>query len=190
MANLFELLPKESIILILNKFNNIDTGRKYEHPSRRYILSLYLTCSNFKWLEQISISARESHEVNETYSTFDIFGNNIGIQLTHHYKAADYPDEYLVDMISGFKYTDIRGNDSEINLFCAYHAPYNGIHYDTNIIIQVLTKIIDQIKNQNPIFYKWYRKIINSDCNNLLVQYKIENNYDMTPMCIFDKSAL
>jgi hypothetical protein len=94
MTNQLEFLPEELIILALNKIAIIEVNGRYDHPDRRDILSLYLTCKKFKWLEKISISIVENYEINRVYSTFDIFGNNVNIILTHHYRANDFRDKY------------------------------------------------------------------------------------------------
>jgi hypothetical protein len=195
MTGCIEFLPGGLVILILNKFNNIDKKGQRDHPARRSILSLYLTCSKFKWLDNISITSVEKYDIDETYSTFDIFGNDIGIQLTHHYTTDNYP-EYQVDMISGFEYTDLQGIYNEICVCCLDELSYDGmrheingkeISYEGDDIRQALENIIKQIKHQDLIFYHWLKKTTDGAYNNLLVRYKNYPKYDMKFMNVFNR---
>jgi hypothetical protein len=197
MINYLEFLSKELIILTLNNLSVPDVKGRHNHPARRDILNLYLTCKNFKWLEDITISSVENFKVDRSYSTFDIFGNNVGIKLTHHYRANDYPpNEYLIDMITGFEYTDLQGNCNNIYLWCYDDFAFDGMHYDINYkedsgfnqdtIIQTLTEILSQIKTKDPVFYKWCKQFADNNINELLIRYKMDTVYNMDLMRVFN----
>src|SRR4029079_8049363 len=124
---------------------------------RYNILNLYITCKQFGWLTKLSITSVEKCMAGKgistdafdiTHSTFDIFGNDISLQLVFNEYAI-----HSINGFSGFYNEDIKFcvaypfscYDGQSECYNYYMVNNTEGYVDDNDIINVLTKINEQI---------------------------------------------
>lgn len=174
-----DTLPKELILIILNKFDHEATNGYYNHPSRRNVLNIYCTSKIFNWLAELIISSVEELEIHTAYSTFNIFGQKIGLQ----FESSNYAN-YCVNGVSGISY-EINGRHLYyMHLFLGYDGSSYGNYYfindtegyidDHEDIVKFLQEIVNQCEKLDSEFYEWYM----SGSRKLLIRDKYDHDHD------------